>query len=168
MSRMTRQAWLRALAVAGGVLAAGFAAACGRTKSADMMAGMMGSATAADMSAYADLFARHTEIRRTVRYVPGGVRTVTESDAPDLVALLQAHVASMYDHLAQGTEVECMSESLPTLFRHAHGYRRRRTITAKGVVVTETSRDPRVTQAIREHASEVSGFVRDGMPAMMR
>ena len=26
---------------------------------------------------------------------------------------------------------------------------------------------PHLTQAIRQHASEVSGFVRDGMPAMM-
>ena len=165
---MTRRACLRTLAVTGGLFAAGFAAACGRTKSAAMMAGTMGSATAADMSAYADLFARHTEIRRTVEYVPGGIRTVTESDAPDLVALLQAHVASMYDHLARGAEVECMSESLPTLFRHAHSYRRGLAKTAKGVVVIETSQDPRVTRAIREHASEVSGFVHDGMPAMMR
>lgn len=38
----------------------------------------------------------------------------------------------------------------------------------KGVVVTETSNDPRLTQAIRDHAREVTGFVRDGMPAMMR
>src|SRR6266851_3167929 len=34
--------------------------------------------------------------------------------------------------------------------------------------LTETSSDPEVTKAIREHAQEVSGFVRDGMPAMMR
>lgn len=59
--------------------------------------GMMGAATGADMSAYADLFARHDEIRRTVEKIPGGVRTVTESDAPELVARLQAHVASMYE-----------------------------------------------------------------------
>ena len=61
-----------------------------------------------------------------------------------------------------------MSGSLPTLFRHAEGYRRRLTVTPKGIVVTETSNEPRLTQAIREHAREVTGFVRDGMPAMMR
>lgn len=133
-----------------------------------MLGGMMGSATGADMSAYVDLFARHTEIRRTVREIPGGVRTVTESDAPELVARLQAHVASMYDHLERGAEVRCMSQSLPTLFRHAGGYRRRLTTTPKGVVVTETSTDPRLTRAIREHAREVTGFVRDGMQAMMQ
>ena len=41
-------------------------------------------------------------------------------------------------------------------------------MTAKGVQVTETSSDPELTQAIRAHAQEVSGFVRDGMPAMMQ
>ena len=38
----------------------------------------------------------------------------------------------------------------------------------KGVTVTETSNDTVLTRAIREHAQEVSRFVRDGMPAMMR
>ena len=114
-----------------------------------------------------DLFDRHTEIRRTVVEIPGGVRTITESEAPELVAQLQAHVASMYDHLERGAEVRCMSKTLPTLFRHADGYRRRLMTTPKGVVVTETSSDPRLARIIREHAQEVTGFVREGMPAMM-
>src|SRR3989475_13012363 len=130
--------------------------------------GMMGSATQADMSSYTKLFDRHTEIKRTVEEIDGGVRTTTESDAPELVAQLQAHVSSMYTHLNQHAEVTCMSSSLPTLFRNSTSYRRELTITAKGVVVPETSSDPRITAAIRVHAQEVSGFVPDGMPAMMR
>lgn len=126
---------------------------------------MMGSAV--DMSAYMELFDRHSEIRRTVKDVPGGVRTLTESDAPGLVTQLQAHVASMYRHLDDGLEVTCMSSSLPTLFRSAGDYRRELTLTKRGVAVTETSRDPRIVRAIREHAREVSGFVREGMQAMM-
>jgi len=129
---------------------------------------MMGSATAADVHLYNDLFNRHSELRRTVDQIPGGVRTITESESPDLVAQLQAHVSSMYGHVNHGAEVTCMSNSLPTLFRNPSGYRRQLTLTAKGVTVTETSTDPRLTSAIRQHAQEVSGFVRDGMPAMMR
>ena len=132
-----------------------------------MGGGMMGAATAADMSSYMDLFARHTEIRRTVEQVPGGVRTTTESEDPALAARLQAHVSSMYGHLQQGQEVQCMSDSLPLLFRNAGGYQRRLTLTARGMAVTETSSDPRLLQAIRAHAQEVSGFVQKGMPAMM-
>ncbi len=74
----------------------------------------------------------------------GGVRTTTESDAPYLVVQLQAHVSSMYTHLSQHAEVKCMSSSLPTLFRNSAGYRRQLTLTAKGVVVTETSSDPQL------------------------
>jgi hypothetical protein len=74
----------------------------------------------------------------------------------------------MYEHLDRGAEVTCMSESLPNLFRHAASYRRRLTVTPNGVIVTETSNEPRLTQAIREHAQEVTGFVRDRMPAMMQ
>ena len=111
-----------------------------------------------------DLFGRHAELRRTVELVPGGVRTVTESA---LAARLQAHVRSMYSHLENGTEVTCMSSSLPMLFRDCRRYRRTLVNTARGVAITETSGDPRITAAIRSHAAEVTGFVEDGMPAMM-
>jgi hypothetical protein len=169
MRRMTRREALRLIGAGAGLLGLGVAAGCGRSRSGEMMGGgMMGGATAGDMSTYMELFARHTEVRRTVEDIPGGVRTVTESDAPELVAQLQAHVASMYQHLDQGAEVSCMSESLPTLFRDADSYRRQLTVTAKGVVVTESSNEPRLTRAIRAHAREVTGFVRDGMPAMMQ
>ncbi len=169
MRKMTRCEALRLIVAGGGLLGLGASAGCGGTRDGDMMGdGMMGGATTSDMSTYMELFARHAEVRRTVEEVPGGVRTVTESDAPELVAQLQAHVASMYQHLDRGAEVRCMSESLPTLFRNADGYRRRLSTTPKGVVVTETATDPWLTQAIRAHAREVTGFVRDGMPAMMR
>jgi hypothetical protein len=129
--------------------------------------GMMG-ATPSDMSLYMDMFNRHNEITRTVEEIPGGIRTTTQSNSPDLVGQLQAHVSSMYAHLDQGAEVMCMSNSLPTLFRHANGYRRQLTFTPVGVMVEETADDPALTQAIRAHAGEVTGFVRDGMPPMMR
>jgi hypothetical protein len=129
--------------------------------------GMVG-ASPADMSLYMDMFNRHTEITRTVEEIPGGVRTTTQSDAPDLAAQLHAHVSSMYSYVDHGSEVMCMSQSLPTLFRNAGGYRRQLTLTPTGVIAEETSDDPALTQAIRAHAQEVSGFVRGGMPPMMR
>src|SRR2546430_17460518 len=175
MRTITRRAAIGLIAAGGALL--GLGAAGGfllrdamKSLSGDGMMGteMMGSATQADMSSYMNLFDRHHEITRTVEVIEGGIRTTTESDSADLVAQLQAHVSSMYGHLNQHAEVTCMSSSLPTLFRNSTSYRRELTITAKGVVVTETSRDPRITKAIREHAQDVSGFERDGMPAMMR
>ena len=180
MKQLSRRAAIRAAAAGGGLLGLGIAAgyavrgrptpptrpASGRPGSGTRSS-MMGDVTAADMSAYMDMFSRHAELRRTVQLVPGGVRTVTEAADPALTARLQAHVASMYGHLNSGSEVSCMSSSLPVLFRNSRRYRRSLTNTARGVAVTETSGDPRVTAAIRAHAAEVTGFVKDGMPAMM-
>jgi hypothetical protein len=129
--------------------------------------GMMG-VDPADMQTYMEMFSRHNEINRVVEEIAGGVRTTTESNSADLAAKLQAHVSAMYSRLEDGAEVMCMSQSLPSLFRNADGYRRRLTLTPKGIIAEETADDPGVTQAIREHAREVSGFVHDGMPAMMQ
>ena len=38
----------------------------------------------------------------------------------------------------------------------------------KGVAVTETADDAAKIATIRAHAREINGFVREGMPAMMR
>jgi hypothetical protein len=130
--------------------------------------GAMMGVDPADMRMYLDMFTRHSQLNRIVEEIPGGVRTTTESNHPDLTAQLQAHVSSMYTRLGQGSEVMCASQSLPTLFRNATGYRRRLTFTPTGVIAEETADDPSLVRAIREHANEVSGFVRDGMPAMMR
>lgn len=132
-----------------------------------MMGGMM-NVSQHDMSVYMEMFDRHNEIRRHVEHLRDGIRTITESDNPRIVALLQEHVPSMYAHVNAGKEVRCMSNSLPTMFQNATKYQRQLELTHKGVVVTETSRDPIVLAAIRRHADEVSGFVREGMPAMMR
>src|SRR6266700_8201552 len=66
----------------------------------------------------------------------------------------------------RGRRGELHEQQLPALFRNSRRYRRSLTNTARGVAVVETSDDPRVT-AIRSHAAEVTGFVDDGMPAMM-
>jgi len=132
------------------------------------MGGMMGSATQADMDMYMDMFAHHTEITRLVQEIPGGIRTITESHNPRITSLLQTHVSRMYEHVASGEEVRCMSTSLPTMFRNAAGYYRRLTLTPRGVAIEETSSDQDLVRVIRLHAREVSGFVTEGMPAMMR
>ena len=129
--------------------------------------GMMGNVGPVYMSLYMDMFNRHNEISRTVEEIPGGVRTTTQSDSPELAAQLKTHVSSMYSRLDQNAEVTCMSRTLPTLFRSSGGYRRRLTITPTGVIAEETADDPALTQTIRAHAQEVTGFVDRGMRAMM-
>jgi hypothetical protein len=109
---VTRRA---ALAAFGALGALGVGSALGlryvlRDVSAAPM-GCMGDVGMADISHYMDMFARHTEITRTVEEIPGGVRTTTQSNSPDLAGQLHWHVSSMYSHLDQGAEVICMSQS---------------------------------------------------------
>lgn len=167
MAKVTRRTVLAFLGAGAGVVGLGYVLRnIGDTASRANGPGM-GGVSGTDMSRYMKMFMRHGEIRRRVEDIPGGVRTTTESDSPDLVAELQAHVSSMYSHLDQRDEVTCMSDSLPTLFRRSSDYRRHLTFTAKGVVAEETASDPDLTLAIRAHAREVTGFVVEGMPAMM-
>jgi hypothetical protein len=143
----------------------------GETMNSTMMGrGMMGNSPADrhDMDTVMSLFANHEKIRRTVDLLPNGVRTTTESDDPKVTALLHAHVAAMYQRLDVGKPFTMMSPTLPVMFRNAKSYTRNLEVTPKGVVVIETAANPSMTQIIREHAREVTGFVRDGMSAMMR
>ena len=167
MTGMSRRAALRMLATGGALFGLGYVLRNIIDIPVSRAQPGMGGATGMDMRAYMNMFMRHQELRRSVEEIPGGVRTTTESDSADLVTELQAHVSSMYTHLDQGSEVTCMSSSLPTLFRRAADYQRQITLTPSGVVVVETSSDPELTNAIREHAREVTGFVVEGMPAMM-
>lgn len=162
MAKLTRRAVLGALAAGGGLLGVGYLLRGGVALPAG------NAQPRIDMRSYRNMFMRHGELRRTVENVPGGVRTLTESDSPDLVGELQAHVSVMYTRLDQGVEVHCMSSTLPTMFRRASDYQRQLTYTPRGVSVVETSNDPEMTRVIREHAHEVTGFVVDGMPPMMR
>ncbi len=108
MAKLTRRTMLIAASAGGGFLGLGYVlrgvfdpstaadAPTGVMGRQRIGPGMMGSAGPADMSSYMEMFRRHTEIRRVVEEIPGGVRTTTESASPDLVAQLQGHVSSMY------------------------------------------------------------------------
>ncbi|WP_284235992.1 hypothetical protein [Mycobacterium antarcticum] len=168
MATLTRRAALSVLAGGAGLLGLGYVLRSIVEVPMSHAGPGFGGVNGMDMSKYMNMFIRHGELRRSVEDIPGGVRTTTESDSPDLVAELQAHVSSMYSQLDQGAEVTCMSSSLPTLFRRAPDYQRQLTFTAKGVVAEETASDPDLTNAIRAHAREVTGFVVEGMPAMMQ
>lgn len=124
----------------------------------------------ANMDQYREMFARHNEIRRTVTDIPGGVRATTESNSPDLIAQLQAHVSDVYSRLDHGIPVmgAATSATLPILVRNAANYRRQLILTPAGVSIEETTDDPALTQLVRDHAREVSGFVDDGMPAALQ
>jgi hypothetical protein len=138
----------------------------------DGMGGMMGNGMGnmmGPMRTGMQLFRHHSEIHRSVTVLPDGVRAVTESDNPEVAALIQEHVGDMYARIDRDRPfVYPMSRTVPVLFQNIGRYRRQLEVTPKGVAITETASDADMIELIKAHAREISGFVTEGMPAMMR
>jgi len=125
-------------------------------------------AFAADMHLVRDMLFSHDRIKRTVTNLPNGIKTVTESDDPQVAQAIQTHVASMVQRLGDGKEFNLFSKTIPVLFENRDKISTTVEITANGAVVTQTSSDAQVVTALQVHATEVDELVRDGMAAMMR
>ena len=69
-----------------------------------MMHGMHSGDAAfqADMQLVHEMLAGHDKIKRSVENLPDGIRTVTESEDPQVAQALKAHVASMEQRLKDG------------------------------------------------------------------
>ena len=133
----------------------------GRAHSADPAFG-------ADMQLVHQMLVSHDKIKRTVANLPDGIRTVTESEDPEVAKAIKAHVASMQARLGEGRIFNLFSPTLPVLFRNKDKIKTVVAATEKGSAVTQTSDDPVVVAALQAHAAEVSELARDGMAAMMR
>jgi hypothetical protein len=125
-------------------------------------------AFAADMHLVRDMLFSHDRIKRTVTNLPNGIKTVTESDDPQVAQVIKTHVASMVQRLSDGKEFNLFSKTIPVLFENRDKIRTTVETTAKGSVVTQTSSDAKVVTALQKHATEVDELAREGMVAMMR
>lgn len=115
------------------------------------------------------LLVQHEAIEREVEDIPGGVRTVTTSDDPEVAALIKKHVWQMKQRLEQGQPIRRMDPLFREIFRHHDAIEMRIEEIPEGLIVTETSDDPEVVALIRQHAHEaVSEFVEEGMSRAMR
>ena len=136
-----------------------------------MRMGMMGvghgSATMAERGEIHDMFVSHDKIKRTVTNLPNGIRTVTESDDPELAATIASHVAGMSVRVKEGRDpkLPIQSPTLEIIFRNRDKIQTIHEATATGIVVIETSSDPETIAALQKHAAEVSDLVRRGMAA---
>jgi len=124
--------------------------------------------SSADMGLVHDLLTNHTKIKRTVTNLPNGIKTVTESDDPQVAQTIKAHVASMSQRLKDGREFNIFSTTLPVLFENRDKIKSVVEVTEKGSVVTRTSTDAKVVAALQGHAAEVTELAQEGMVAMRR
>jgi hypothetical protein len=121
-----------------------------------------------DMQLVHSMLDGHDRIKRAVTNLPNGIRTVTESDDPQVAQMITTHVASMVQRLDQGRVFNLFSPTLPVLFENKDKIKTKVETTEKGSIVTQTSNDAAVVTALQAHAVEVSDLAREGRVAMMR
>ena len=110
-----------------------------------------------------ELLSRHDAIKREVENIPGGVRTVTTSDDPNIAALIQLHVRQMVARFDAGMPVRKWDPVFSELHKHYDKVNLTFEDIPGGLRVVETSEDPQVTLLIRQHAHRgVSEFVERG------
>lgn len=153
-------------AAAHGPMAGGMGGAMGGPMAARMQ--NADPAFGSDMLLVRDMIHGHEQIKRTVTNLPDGIKTVTESDDPQVAQTIKTHVASMVQRLADGRVFNLFSPTLPVLFENKDKIKTQVKTTDKGAIVTQTSSDAAVVAALQAHAVEVSELARDGQAAMMR
>ena len=133
--------------------------------------GMMGmnggSATAAEHSDIRDLFFNHESIKRTVTNLPDGIRTVTESDDPQVAATIKKHVAEMGKRVEEGRDpgLPIESSALHSILRGKDKIKSTYEVTEKGIIVVQTSTNASAVKALQDHAAEVTDLAQRGMVA---
>lgn len=144
----------------------------GRGPSNGMMRpGMMnmhgGSVSENEMQELHEMFVDHDKIKRSVTNLPNGIRTVTESDDPEMTRILVSHVSGMIKRVEEGRNprLPIQSPQLEILFRNKDKIKTSFEPTAKGIAVTQISDDAETVTALQKHAVDVTDAVQRGMVA---
>ena len=131
-----------------------------------MMGMMGGNATMGERRDIHELFSNHDHIKRTVTNLPDGIRTVTESDDPQVAATIKKHVAEMGKRVEEGRDpgLPIESPALHAIFRNKDKIKNAYEVTEKGIVVVQTSTDATSRQSASgsRRRSDRSCPTRDG------
>ncbi len=122
----------------------------------------------ADREVFQFLLNNHDKIKRTVKELPNGVETLTESDSPEIAGKIKEHVEWMADRIKTASPIRIRDPLFAEIFKHTDKIKMQHEDTDKGVRVTETSDDPYVAKLIQAHAKVVSGFVERGFAEAMK
>ena len=124
--------------------------------------------TPAEVDELRAMFVNHKAITRSVENLPNGIRTVTETDDEALRPKLVSHVVGMIGRVQakRNPEVMIQSPTLNPIFDRGDVIKTQMEMTAKGIIVTQTSADAAVVKLLQTHAAEVSDLAARGMAAV--
>lgn len=121
-----------------------------------------------DMAVFHYLLDHKADIRRSIKEIPAGVETVTESEKPEITAKIQDHVVAMHKRVKEGRGIHLRDPLFAELFRNYDKIKMTYEKTEKGVKVVETSEDPKIARMIQAHARVVSKFIENGHAEMRK
>ncbi len=133
------------------------------------MPGLKGAnATPEESAELAIMFRNFETFTREVTNLPNGIRTVTRSSDPDVMATLVSHVTGMIGRVETGDDpkITIQSPTLDIFFASGEGITSDIQVTDEGIVVVQTSTDPNIVTALHVHAAEVSEMAARGMAAV--
>lgn len=122
----------------------------------------------ADRDVFHFLLTNYEKIKRTVKELPNGVETLTESDDPEIAAKIIEHVEWMTVRIKETKPIRMRDPLFAEIFKHTDKIKMAHEDTEKGVRVTETSDDPAVAKLIQAHAKVVTAFVEKGFDEAMK
>lgn len=108
------------------------------------------------------LIEHRDDIRRTVKNIPNGVETLTESDVEDVASMIQTHVEAMYDRMEHANPIRMRDPIFREVFANAKKIKLEIEHTDHGVRVKETSKDAYAVKLVQEHAKVVSLWIKNG------
>lgn len=108
------------------------------------------------------LIEHRDSIRRTVKNIPNGVETLTESDDDDVASMIQTHVEAMYGRMENANPIRMRDPLFREVFMNAKKIKMDVEHTDQGVRVTETSDDAYAVKLIQAHSKVVSLWIKNG------
>lgn len=111
------------------------------------------------------LLSNHDKLSRAVTRTEKGYVAVTESDDPQVVVALRAHVKQMSSRLESGLMVRRWDPAFAEYVAHYRDIKHRFEKTPKGVRMTVTGKTPAAIKVAQNHAAVVSEFIKDGWSA---
>ena len=133
------------------------------------MPGLRGvDTTEVEISDLKTIFINHMKIKRTVKNLPNGIKTITESEDDDLRESIITHVAFMATRLEEGRNPKVIIQwpTLDLLFDKYNEIETTIEMTDIGVEVIQTSANREVIALLQQHAAEVSDMAARGMQAV--
>ena len=133
------------------------------------MPGLQGrNATPEESAELAVMFRNFPTFTREVTNLPDGIRTVTRSSDPEVMEVLISHVTGMIGRVEaqDDPQIFIQSPTLDIFFDRADRIETGIDVTEEGIVVTQTSTDPELVEALHLHAAEVSDMAARGMQAV--